>query len=147
MTPATKPLELRLLEYLTSRDCGMSAIAILLHTMNAYNKIEHKDYPLDADDFGRCLRVVELFPEARTNLDVMKQVSPQWLEVMNHWDELERLQKDDPSLCSRRIHELYHAIPCAHCQQPIGGGWMKAGMELFHFDCWEENKDQIRRRI
>lgn len=140
MPITTKPLAIRLLEYLTSRDCGMSATAILLHTLNAYNKIEYRDYPFDVSDFGRCLRVVELFPEAKAKLDVMRTVSPQWREVMNHWGELEQLRKDDPSRCSQRLHELYTAIPCAHCQQPIGSGWVKADMELYHFDCWVEVK-------
>lgn len=52
-------------------------------------------FPLDASDFGRCVRFLEAVPEARERLPRMKQVSAKWAVLVDCWDELTALYHDE----------------------------------------------------
>lgn len=47
--------------------------------------------PSDPDDFGRCSRVLERFPELRAQLQKAAALSPGWAALVAAWDELEQL--------------------------------------------------------
>lgn len=63
------------------------------------------DHPLDPDDFGRCVRLLEAVPEFRPHLAAMASVSPAWKALVEHWDELEALYRE--RLPSRWMPILY----------------------------------------
>jgi hypothetical protein len=46
------------------------------------------NYPLDGDDFGRCERLLILYPEWRARLKNMAAVNPVWAALVEHWDEI-----------------------------------------------------------
>lgn len=50
-------------------------------------------YPHDADDFGRCLGLLDAVPEYRGRLKKMADVSETWAAIVEIWDELEALYR------------------------------------------------------
>jgi len=67
--------------------------------------------PLDPDDFGRCYRMLKLFPELRERLHELPTKLPDWAGLVKHWSELEQLYLEEapnrvaPKLY-RRMQEL-----------------------------------------
>lgn len=49
--------------------------------------------PHDPADFGRCYRLLKLFPEWRARIGEMKQVG--WGKLVDNWPELERLYEEE----------------------------------------------------
>ena len=49
--------------------------------------------PLDADDFGRCYRLLELIPEWKSMLPQVAEEHPNtaWPKLVENWDELTEL--------------------------------------------------------
>lgn len=45
-------------------------------------------YPHDPDDFGRCHRLLLLYPEWRARLDEMGAVNKGWAALVAKWDEI-----------------------------------------------------------
>lgn len=67
-----------------------------------------RDYPVDADDFGRCYRLLKLAPEWRERMAELTHdpASPSWRALAKHWEELEQLYMKDRRACSLRIDAL-----------------------------------------
>lgn len=65
-------------------------------------------HPLDPSDFGRCHKLLEIVPEFRKELSVMKAVSPEWSRLVDAWDELTQLYlSNDPSMSARMDELIY----------------------------------------
>lgn len=79
-------------EWWHGTDTGLSSKCIWLHMRGG---TERKDHPLDPDDFGRCYRLLKLFPAWRKRIREMGEVSPQWRRLAKHWRELERLYEQE----------------------------------------------------
>lgn len=47
-----------------------------------------KDHPHDGDDFRRCRLLLEAVPEFQAKLHLMKDVSPEWNNLIGAWQEL-----------------------------------------------------------
>lgn len=54
-----------------------------------------KSYPLDPSDLSRCVKLLERVPKMRDYLYKMKEISPIWAKLVEHWDELERLLNEE----------------------------------------------------
>lgn len=50
-----------------------------------------QDVPHDADDFGRCVRLLEAMPEFRPQLHKVSDKHPEWGQIIANWDGLEFL--------------------------------------------------------
>ena len=50
-------------------------------------------HPADSSDFGRCMRLLEAVPELRGKLDLMRDKSPEWSELVANWDRIESMVK------------------------------------------------------
>lgn len=48
-------------------------------------------HPHDVDDFQRCRKLLMMMPEWRNSIHKMKDVSPIWSKLADHWDELDAL--------------------------------------------------------
>src|SRR5581483_8766086 len=46
------------------------------------------NYPHDGDDFGRCERLLILYPEWRARLGEMRQVNDCWAALVENWDKI-----------------------------------------------------------
>lgn len=51
--------------------------------------------PLDPSDFGRCVRVLERFPELKPQLHVVAEKYPEWRGLVDAWPELEALYAEE----------------------------------------------------
>lgn len=72
--------------WLVSGDTGMSSKAIF-DFMRTGTKGGWT--PSDPSDLGRCLRLLERFPEWRERMPEMANCSPKWARMMPYWDALE----------------------------------------------------------
>lgn len=64
----------------------MEHVPIFSHRANAH--------PIDPSDFNRCVKLLDCVPEYRRRLDEMRDVSPVWNELIEHWGELEQMLSD-----------------------------------------------------
>lgn len=62
------------------------------------------DAPYDSDDFGRCVRLLDLAPEWRERLDVLAEKVPAFAPLVPEWGRLEELYR------AKRYRELYAEI-------------------------------------
>jgi hypothetical protein len=67
--------------------------------------------PWDQDDFGRCHRLLKLFPEWRKRLGEVAERHPTWAGLVREWDTLSALyEEEEPSgrapRCYQRMQEL-----------------------------------------
>jgi len=63
--------------------------------------------PLDADDFGRCKRLIDRFPEWRARLAEVAAKYPEskWGDIVAHWEELSAGTPTQTNDLLRRIEE------------------------------------------
>lgn len=87
------------------RDTGTSSLTIY-HVMTG-KPSHHSSYsiPWDPSDFGRCYRLLQLFPLWRGRLHEVAVKFPQWAPMVREWDRMEKLYERD--LESGKSDELY----------------------------------------
>lgn len=71
--------------------------------------VPNGNYPHDVGDFGRCERLLILYPEWRARFDEMKEVNATWNALVERWDEIAEAWRHDV--------ELYRVTP------RVKGGW------------------------
>lgn len=77
---------MRWLEY---GERGMSSEAMFSRfTGITLDEEDNTNHPYDGGDFRRCRLLLEYVPEFKSQLHLMKDVSPQWHSLVNSWDEL-----------------------------------------------------------
>lgn len=88
------------------RDTGVSSETIW-HTMTGAPAagFHSSSPPLDPADFGRCHRLLALFPEWRSRLAEVAEAHCGWGPMVREWSEMERLYVRD--LPTDRCDELY----------------------------------------
>lgn len=102
--------------WVTGGDTGVSSKAIWAVMMGVDpDPMWGWNYPHDPDDLGRCLRLLACVPEWRLRIDEMAAVSPPWAALVEHWDELEALWREegDGSLSppiGTRMNRLYERM-------------------------------------
>jgi hypothetical protein len=69
------------------------------------------DYPHDPDDFSRCLEFLTAVPEARSHMDKVEALSPEWARLVSRWDEIETsFNKEFRSGLKCREYLTYHLM-------------------------------------
>lgn len=76
--------------WITGNDTGTSSKTIWAVMMNAVddNNLNLYDVPHDPDDFGRCYRLLKLFPSWRPQLDRVAAMFPMWRPFVLNWKKL-----------------------------------------------------------
>ena len=82
-------------------------------------------HPLDPADFDRCLRYLQMVPEARPGIHRMADVSPEWAALAKRWDEIEASHLDEVGLgwwkarSAPRTYDLMKSVlESAETQEP-----------------------------
>lgn len=70
-------------------DTGVSACTIAAFMCGADMESIYTSHPRDPGDMGRCLRLLETFPEWKARLPEIASLSPQWASLIKHWDQVE----------------------------------------------------------
>lgn len=98
--PAVDPtpsLEARITDWLMSGDTGVSSetiCAIMSGRQGRYNRSQY-NWPHDNSDLGRCIRLLDRIPEWRPHLGRMVEAFPFWKPLVDAWDELEALYRQE----------------------------------------------------
>lgn len=78
-------------------DVGRSSAAIFAvladdHIRDSANTFGEAPVPYDSGDFGRCKRLIDLFPAWRVRLKEVadKHPSTKWPSIIARWDEIEK---------------------------------------------------------
>lgn len=79
----------RYLDWCTGDDVGVSS-ATIFHVATGVRALRSLVYdaPYDASDFGRCRRLVKLFPEFEAKLPEVASLCPQWAPIVEEWQGL-----------------------------------------------------------
>lgn len=81
-------------EWARGRDTGVSSLTI-------YAAITGRDtnmpwnIPYDPSDFGRCYRLLKLFPSWRAQLHKVVGICQEWAPFVQHWDELTKIYEEE----------------------------------------------------
>lgn len=68
-------------------------------------------YPLDPQDFGRCLGLLGAAPELRERVSDMMLQGREWAGLIAHWDELETLYlEESPSGHAPKLYDRMREI-------------------------------------
>lgn len=97
-------------QWITGRDTGISSKVI----WSVMQMVTPGDtgVPHDADDFGRCYRLLKIVPEWRATLPLVSRQYPEWTAIVREWD---------------RLTALYEAVI-----EPTGNGWNRAAAAAFY---------------
>ena len=112
--------ERRALLWLAGGDSGASSKAICHHMLGMKSD---GSFPWDPSDLGRCLRLLELFPEWKPRIREMARYSPQWAALVARWDELAEMMADE-----------------------VGIDWSKGKRAPRTYDAMKDAIDQARRK-
>lgn len=85
-------MDQRLAKWFSGRDTGSSSKAIACHMAGGTCD---GSSPSDPADLGRCLRLLEIFPEWKPRIKEMMGYGGEWLGLAPHWDELEKSMADE----------------------------------------------------
>ncbi len=69
-----------------SGSTGASAKCIAAH-LAGFGKVDGS-YPLDAGDFGRCERLLEMVPSLRADFAAMATVNAYWFQLAHKWEQI-----------------------------------------------------------
>lgn len=91
-------------------DVGMSSAAIFAVFCEPQFQFEAKEMsrgaiPRDADDFGRCCRLLDAFPEWRPQLNRVAEAYPEtkWKTIVDRWDEIANAPASDATTILSRL--------------------------------------------
>ena len=92
----SKDIESTAYFWLANGEHGMSSKAIW-HCCMGKIQSHGKSHPYDPDDFSRCYKLFETVPEWREKkyVDLISAMSPQWANLMLHWDELTKMYEEN----------------------------------------------------
>jgi len=89
------------------------------------------DVPHDPADFGRCFRLLALFPEWRSRVVKMGDIFPKWKPMADRWDEMERIYCEErPSGKCPRLYELIREL---EDEGMLLEGWTRTGKCSWEF--------------
>ena len=83
------------------RDTGVSSMAIARGYLTGCPQHWH-EMPSDADDFGRCYRLVKLIPPCREGIAVNAKNGAAWRSLHEDWDDLCTMHEDGELRASAR---------------------------------------------
>lgn len=103
-------------EWFAGDDTGVSSLTI--YSVMTGQRVRHTGIPYDPDDFGRCHRLLRLFPEWRVRLGEVATRFPDWRGLVEAWGELEGLYEQ--CLASGDGAQLYLRMQAARGEVPHG---------------------------
>lgn len=81
--------------WLSGRDTGTSSLAIYAVMTSTVSPHGRYDVPCDPQDFGRCYRLLNLFPDWKYRLGDISFRFPQWKPIIAAWPELTALYEEE----------------------------------------------------
>jgi hypothetical protein len=124
------------IEWLLSGDTGTSSKTICA-VMTGSNLGGDFDagVPHDPSDFGRCYRLLRLFPGWIERLDEVALHYPMWTGLVREWGELTAMYKEELAEGTENAPRLYRRMKVL-----IDEGRVAAGMTQTSPGCWSSSK-------
>lgn len=94
------------IDWLLSDDTGISSKTILA-VMTGSNVSRYSRPPADPSDFGRCYRLLQLFPDWRARLNEVADKFPSWAGLVKEWDELTAMYEEEIAGNTGKAPRLY----------------------------------------
>lgn len=108
-------MQQQILEWLANGETGLSSKMMAFVIGFDITPNRHY-YPCDVSDFRRCFQLLEAAPEMRKHINKMQTVSPIWAKFAEHWDELEKLYREEQG--KERLPRTYALIEQITHQDP-----------------------------
>lgn len=77
--------------WINSDHTGLSSLYLAKLLTSQTVTERESNFPHDAEDFDRCLKLLIAVPELKNNLHFLKNSTAEWKEIYNNWDYLESL--------------------------------------------------------
>lgn len=103
-------------EWANGRDTGTSSLTIYSAITGMPSPHGILDVPYDPSDFGRCYRLLKLFPAWRPQLNKVVGLCEAWRPFVEAWDELAALYEEE--LPTGTAPKLYARMTQLYAQQP-----------------------------
>lgn len=106
------PLEKKVFSWLESGHTGISSLtmcAMIFPQVKSHHRFDKLKYdiPHDFADLNRCMNFLEKIPEAKNELQKVKNASPAWKKLIDIWSEIEILyQNKDYKNVYEKLHSL-----------------------------------------
>ena len=98
-------------EWVAGRDTGISSLTIYSAITGMPGPHRRYDIPHDPADFGRCYRLLNLFPAWKEQLPKVVGLCPRWKSFVENWDELTKLYEEElPSGKAPRLYGRMQAL-------------------------------------
>jgi hypothetical protein len=124
------------IEWLLSGDTGISSEVICAVMTNSKGRSAWEcSPPYDPSDFGRCYRLLNLFPEWKARMPEVGTKYPEWGPLVREWDSLTALYEKEIKNKDGRAPMLY-----ARMKDLLDQGRLEAGWENPHPGCWRGPK-------
>jgi hypothetical protein len=95
-------------EWAGSRDVGVSSATIWsVMTGRPSFYSDNYDAPYDPDDFGRCYRLLKLFPDWRKRMPEVAAKYPIWKGLVREWDRLTEMFENPKG---RELYDLIQKL-------------------------------------
>lgn len=96
---------MKILRWLSEGHVGSSSKAIALTSLGEMPR--HPAFPWDGDDLGRCVKLLELCPDAKAGLDELAvRGGPVWAGLVKQWDEIVDAYRFDENLFRSGVSDL-----------------------------------------
>jgi len=121
-------MDKKLLEWFCAGDVGESSKAIVFVMCDLSHvdilKQSWSPYPHDSGDFGRCYKLLKIFPEWKERILEMECLGEIWRRIALEWKELEKLyEQEKHDLLYTRLQELQPDELEENCNRvSLGGG-------------------------
>lgn len=115
------------LSWALGRDTGTSSKTIF--SVMTGSELDRSDVPYDPDDFGRCYRLLVLFPEWIPRLKEVADIYPEWGPMVREWDKLTteyitaKNSPPEPSTRQDAWSKLYNHMSALIDEGRIAAGW------------------------
>lgn len=135
---------MKIIEWLMGDDTGISSKAMVsVFTGKAIRNPLNRSTPRDPDDFGRCYRMMNLFPEWYARIDEIPEALPNWGPMIGAWPELcamyekvcDERGRYTPSKDPEASETMYLRMRELNDQGLVADGWTQT-----HPGIWEKDK-------
>lgn len=97
-------------DWIGSRWTGVSSATIWTVMTGIPSPYNRYDIPYDPSDFGRCYKLLEMFPFWRSRLEEVSKRFPFWAPFVRDWDELTALYRQAIETKRSTSLELYERL-------------------------------------
>jgi hypothetical protein len=95
-------------DWARGRDTGVSSGVIYSVLTGNASPCRGCDIPNDPSDFGRCYRLLELFPAWKHRLGLVAAAHPAWKPFVREWDKLTAMYEAAMARSGMPATEMYH---------------------------------------